>query len=801
MWHETRQAVRQLRRNPLVTVTAIITLAVGVGAVTTAFTVVRGVLSPLAYPGAARLVRLYATQGALQESPNPRLAALWNRLPVSHLDAADWRQGSRALRGIGLYLEHTAVLEGAGEPLEVAAAKIDADLLAVLGVAPALGRSFDRREVARRERLVILAHELWRSAFGADERIVGKTLRLDGQQHVVLGVMPAGFALPGREHRLWVPAAPSAADLAHRDELAYAAIGRLAPRTTVAAAQAEVDRLASALAARYPETNSDRGVRLVPLLETVTGDSRRLLGLLAAAAGVVLLVACVNLAHLLLAQALERRSDVALRLAIGASRWQLLRQSGLEMFALALCGGAGGLALAMLARRALPSLLAAELPRLETIGADRGVVLFAFAAGLGAMLVGGVLPVVFAPGAAPRTALAERRLVRLAQDALVVVEVALALILTAGALTLVASWLRLEAVDPGFDARHVLVQEVRLPAWSYPDEIRRGEIAARLLADLAALPGVSAAALTSRLPLTGPAEVWGFRVVGEDTASGEWTQGPSALMQFVTPGYFRLLRIPVLAGRVFDGVSPPGAHRLVMVNRTLARRHWPGRSAVGARVRMREQDFRVEGVFGDARQQGVAEEPGELMVQPWSQGPATTFAALVRVGGRPLDYAPTVRRTLRRLDPALPLPAAADLEELVDRSRFGPRSRALLVGLCAGVALLLALIGTYGVMAYGIARRRHDIAVRMAVGADRRTIRRWALRRTLALALAGVAMGAVGALAAGRLLAGSLYGAATIDPPGLTAAALLLVLACLAAGYLPARRASRIDPAATLRSE
>ncbi|HEX6903836.1 MAG TPA: ADOP family duplicated permease [Thermoanaerobaculia bacterium] len=792
-----RHALRTLGRHPVVSASVILTLAVGVGAVTTAFSILRGTLSPLDYPRSGELVRVHDTLAALKDSPNPRLQAMWNQVPVTYSNTMDWRRMSRTLRGIGLYKSHTAVLEPGGEPLEVEAAKVDAELLRALGVQPLLGRAFTASEVQRRQPLVLLGHELWTGVFGGDKGILNRALRLDGQQYTVVGVMPPGFALPGRKDRLWLPAGPTDDDLAYRDDHSYTAIGRLAPGATLAAAQAEMDRIAASLATRYPETNTGTGVRLVPLLETVIGDSRRVLKLLAAAAAVVLLVACVNLALLLLAQGAERRGEQALRLALGARRSNLLRQSGGEILTLAALGSAGGLLLTFLILRLLPALLATELPRLEDVEIDGGVALFALAAGVAAALLSGLLPALFAPGDTPREAMAENRLVRVAQDGLIVAEVALTLMLTAGALALAASWMRLSAVPPGFDTRGVLVQEIRLPAWQYPDDVRRGELASRLLASLQALPGIEGVALTSRLPVAGPAAVWGFEIPGRDAPEGDWTQGRSAAMQFITPGYFRVLRIPLVAGEAFDARSGTGPEKVVMVSRGLAERHWPGASP--GVVKMRDQEYRVIGVFEDIRYQGLAEEPGDLMAQPWGQGPAASFAALIRTGGDPLDQAAAVRRKLRELDPSLPLPAAAPLADLVAGSILGPRSRALLVGLSAGVALLLALVGTYGVMAYGISRRRREIAIRMAAGADRRRVEWWVLRRALGLALAGVVLGILGALAAGRLLEGLLYGVEAAGPLTLLPAALLLLVTCLAAGYLPARRASRIDPAAILR--
>ncbi|HEX3531002.1 MAG TPA: ADOP family duplicated permease [Thermoanaerobaculia bacterium] len=802
MRQELRHGLRRLRRNPLFSVTVILTLAVGVGAVTTAFSLVRGILSPLAYPRAGELVRVYETLERLRTSPNPRMAAMANRLPVSYRDTVDWRQSSHSLRGIGLAVGYTAVLETGGEPMDVLASKVDSELLEALGMKPVLGRFFNAREVARRERLVLISHDLWVSAFGADRAILGRALRIDGQLFTVVGVMPGGFPLPGRKDVLWTPAGPTEDDLAVRDNYSYVAIARLASGATLEAAQAEMSRIAGTLAAAYPDTNTDAGVRLVPLLDMVLGDSRRILALLAAAAAAVLLVACVNLILLLLFQAVERSGETALRLALGARRGHLLRQGGIETLILAAGGGAGGLLLAALAHRALPLLLADELPRLDTLAIDWRVAVFAFGTALAVTLLSSLVPVLLTSGnsgTALRQSFTGRRSVRLLQDALVIAEVALTLTLTAGALTLVTSWLRVAAVDPGFEPRGVLVQQIRLPAWQYPDAVRRGDFATRLLAGLEALPGVSAAALTSRLPLPGPAEVWGFRLAGQDAPSRDWTQGRIAIMQFVTPSYLRLLRIPLRAGQDLDLQRGPAAGRVVLINQTLADRHWPGRTAVGTEVVMEEQTYRIEGVFADIRQQGLTDNPGELMLQPWDQRPPTAFAALVRVAGPPLRTAAAVRSALHRLDPALPVPPAALLDDLISRSVAGPRSRALLVGLSAGIALLLALIGTYGVMAYSVSRQRREIAIRMAVGAGRGWVHRWVLGRALVLALAGVCLGALGTRLTGRLLEGLLFGVTAADVGAVAAAALLLIAACLAASWLPARRAGRTDPAAALR--
>jgi predicted permease len=512
-------------------------------------------------------------------------------------------------------------------------------------------------------------------------------------------------------------------------------------------------------------------------------------------------------------------------MALGAPRGRLIRSLALEALAIALAGGAAGLLLAAAGRRLVPRLLAGELPRLDQVSVNGQVVLFALGASLLAALAAGLLPAVLAsdvslrgvldragePAAGSRPRLGRgsgrgfsrgfgrisgRRLS--GGGLLVIAEVALTMTLTSSAALLVASWLRLSAVDPGFEARGVLVQEVHLPDWRYPSPTERRQAAERILARLRALPGVRGAALTSRLPVAGPAEVWGYRIAGRDTPGGDWTRGRSATMQVVTPGYFRLLGIPLVAGRPLE---PGGAGRIVLINRSLAEHDWPGGSAVGARLIMKGETYTVAGVVEDVRTQRLAEEPGDLLIQPWGQQPAASFAAVVRVADnppRPLDRAADVRRAVHAIDPDLALPPAAALEDRVAGALAGPRSRASFVALSAGVALLLAVVGVYGVVAYAAASRRREIGIRMALGSDGGRVRRRVLAGALGPMAVGVVLGAAGALAAGRLLGHLLFGVEPSAPLLVAGVALALLAACAGAAYAPALRASRDDPARVL---
>jgi len=833
MLYGLRHAVRSLARAPVLTAAGVLTLALGIGAVTIAFTLVKGILlSPLGYPGSGRLVRLYSELDQLRESPNPRLAAIWNRLPVSYLNTADWRASSRTVAAVGLYLETTAVLGGGAEPREVEAARIEPELLRVLGVDPLIGRPFSDAE--RRDPVVLLGYGLWADSFGGDEAVLGRSVPLDGKPFTVIGVMPAGFGLPGKEHSLWMPLAPDDDDLAIRDNFRYGAVGRLAPGISLAAAQEEMDRIATDLATEHPETNASSGVRLVPLLDTLVADRRRILELVAGAALIVLLVACVNVAHLLLARGAERRRELALRLALGAGRLSLLRSLMTEALLLAIAGGVAGFLLVFLAQRALPALLGQELPRLDEVTIDGAVLLFAAGVSPLAALLAGAFPMLLVSGVSLREAtagagepgrsgspgfgsrrggLGSRRGgfgSRRARSALVVVEVALTLSLTLGAVLIAVTWGRFAAVDPGFETAGVLTEEIHLPAWSYGDETRRLQVSERLLAELGRLPAVESVALVSRLPVAGPAEVWGFRIDGLDPPGGNWTQGRSATMESVTPGIFSLLRIPVIAGRAFDerDGSRADGPRVVMVDRSLAERHWPGGGAVGERLVMGGETYTVVGVFEDILHRGLAqgfeETPQDLMVQPWRQRPTASFAALLSTSGSPEDLADEIRSVVHGIDPELPLGPAVALDQVVDTALAGPRSRALVVGLPTLVVLLLALVGTYGVTAYEVGCRRREIGIRMALGADAGRVRRLVLRRLLVLAASGLVAGSVGGLAVAHLSRALLYGVEPADPIALAAlalSALLLGGICLGAGYLPARRATLTDPVRVLRSE
>jgi putative ABC transport system permease protein len=791
----------------------IATLALGIGAVTAVFTVFDDVLlEPLPYPEADRLVRLYQTSEEFQTSPNPRLQWLASRLPLAYLNALDLRRESRHLVGVGLYEERTADLQLGGEPERVSGARIDEHLLAVLGVQPLLGRTFIAEEVETGAPVVLLSHALWQRALGGSPTAIGQVLRLDDVPHTIVGVLPPGFRIPGDEGVLWTPLALSDADRSDRGSFTYSALGRLASGATLEVAQGEADRLAAELEAAHPEEHEGTGLRLVPLQEVLAGGSRSLLVLLLAAVGVVWLVACVNVAHLQLAEAQARQRDVAIRAALGARQRQLLGAPLVEACLVSLAAGGVGLLLAVLSR----PLLHAWLPLPGSAGAPQGsldattLLFVASLSGVTALLCALPSAVGILRGVrrAPQGLLLARGArggggVR-AHEALVVVEVALTLALTLGAGLLVHSYLRLSAVEPGFRAQGLLAQEIRLPPWRYTEAHRRMAFAEGVVAALEREPEVAGVALTTRLPFPGRSVVGGFRIPGRDTdPEARWTQGRSATREFVTPGYFQLLGIPLLEGRDFTAADRPERGRVVIVNRTLATAHWPGQSAVGERILMGREaaEYTVVGVVADVHHEGLAVDPGNLLYQPWSQGDTLNMAAVVAFRGEGSAGAGAVelRRTLRGLDPNLPVAPPVAFSDLLGQNLQAPRSRTVAVGVLAAVALFLALLGTYAVVSLSVQRRVPEIGVRMALGATAEGVGLLILRRTLVLAALGVALGTVASLWTRGLLEGLLYAMGPLDPLAFAGAAGLLLIAAALAAYLPSRRAGRVDPARTLQ--
>ncbi len=801
LFDDIRWGLRMLRRRPGLTAVTTATLALGVGANSAVFSVVNGVLlRPLPYAEPERIAALWRTAPETSEEPH------------SAGDFLDMQRDNRSFERLAGFREIACEMQTpAGDPQHVIGAEVTPDYFDVFGLPAALGRALRGGEDRPGERLVVLREGLWRSAFAADPGIVGRTLRLDGEPFSVVGVMPAAFRWPS-DAQLWrlsalpVPSSPveSEGELLSNHGLRYfQVVGRLRAGVTRDAAQAELDAIAARLARAHPDNNANRGLRLVALRDQLVGGVRRTLVLLLAVVGLVLLIAAGNVANLMLAHGVGRARELAVRASLGASPSRVVRQLLVESGVLGVLGGAAGLATAWLLLPLLTRLLPADLPRLDDIAVDPRVVALTLAAALLAGLLAGLAPawqarradLVQALHAGPRVSGGAGRRVR---QVLVAAELALAVLVLSGAGLLLRSFARLERVDPGFRMQGVTAAALDLPAPRYPARADQVRFYDALLEKLGA-GGRLEAAVGFPLPFgdgtasSAPVQVDGRTAPGRDA--------PRALFATVSPGWFRLLRIPLRRGRVFDASDGRDSPPVVVISESLARREWPGADPLGARLRFGgDQAFTVIGVVADVQRRGPEVAPEPTLYLCHRQFSLPMMHALLR-GADTQAAASALRATLRALDPALPLTGVEPLGEALARALAQPRFRAAVLMLFAALALALAAIGLYGVMSDAVQRRRQELGVRLALGARPDGLVRLVLADGLRLALAGGLVGLLAALALGQVLAAFLFGVAPRDPLTLAGVSLLLVGIALVSAWLPARRAARVDPLTALRAE
>ncbi|HJR58347.1 MAG TPA: ADOP family duplicated permease [Vicinamibacterales bacterium] len=802
---DARYGLRLLLRRPGFTIVAVATLALGIGANAAIFTVANTLLvKPMPYVDAEELV-------ILTENNLPRG---WTSFSVSPANFLDWRDHTKSFARMAAWGGRSYNYTGGETPERLRGLVGTEGFLEMLGGAPILGRGFHPEEFEPgKDLVVILNHGFWRSAFGGNPGVLQQSIMLNGQSHTVVGVMHPHWRFGGRETALFAPRAFSADERGQRGGHFLNVVARLKPGATPEQAQIEMSDLAARLAEQFPDTNKNWGAVVTPLRDAVVGDLRPMLRILLGAVGLVLLIACANVANMLLARATVRSREMAIRSAIGAGRSRIVRQLLTESVLLAAIGGAIGLALADWGTSSLFRAYPTLLPRASDMKIDGTVLIFAGGLSLLTAVLFGLVPAF----AASRTQLNESLkeggrtggmgvFGRWLRSALVVSEVAVALVLLAGAGLLLRSFAQLTRVEPGFETDRRLSVTTVLPWPKYSEPALAIGFSDQVLERIRALPGVESAALTSTVPISGSDELYSIEFEGRPPLPPG--QGVSALYYLVSPDYFRTIGIPLLKGRAFTDQDRDGTARVAIVNDEFVRLHYPSEDPIGKRIRMGRNATiirEIVGVVGSVKHYTLRDKTQAQMYEPFRQFPSTGMTFVLKTSVAPATIAAAVRREIQAVDPEQPIANTGTLSEMVSTSMMLPRVQTMLLAVFAGIALVLAAVGLYGVMAFGVSQRTQEIGIRMALGARPGSVLRLVIGEALTLTAIGLAIGLAGAVLLGRalsnLLAGLLFQVAPSDLATLAAVALVLTLVTLFASLIPAKRATRIDPVEALRSE
>jgi predicted permease len=805
---DLRYSLRGLLKSPGFTLAALLALALGTGANTAIFSVVNAVLlKPLPYPEPDRIVMVWGRflgQGVTESK-------------LSGPELLDFQVKSHAFTQLAASYDTKYNLTGEGEPERLPVTVASAALFDILGARAEVGRPFNRQEDSPgHDTVAVLSHDFWARRFGSSREVIGKSLTLNGHPFTVVGVMPPGFAYPSRETEVWLPLGLDSARPGGRFSHYLSLLGRLKPGVSLAAAQDEMAAVARQIQAEnqkdgYYPADSGWGAFVQPLRERIVGEVRPALLLLLGAVGFVLLIACANVANLLLARSEGRQREIALRAAIGAGRGRIFRQLMTESLCLALLGGALGLVLASLGVHLLIVLNPPNVPRLsEASSLDGTVLLVSLSIALLTGVVFGLAPMFHslridlneslkegARGSTGRAGEATRRM-------LIVSEVGLSLILLIGAALTIESFLRLQKVAPGFHAERVLTAQLTLSRSKYREGPQQAAFFTRLAEAARALPGVEAVGLVSQLPLTDDDSSGNITLEGRPLAPGEVP--PEVSLRTVDPGYFAAMRIPVAKGRVFAAADRADAPAVAVVDQAMARRFWPDGQSLGKRLKLGGRDSKspwmtVVGVVGDVKHHGLNAAEQEAIYVSEAQLPQAMMSLVVRSASSPAGLVKPVKRAVRTLDPDLPVARVATLESLLQASLARPRFNLLLISILAVLALLLTVVGIYSVVSYSVLQRAHEIGIRMAIGSDRRGVLTLIIRQVLTYTGIGIGVGLVGAVLLTRLMSRLLFGVSATDVSVFAGVSLLLMAVSAAAGYIPARRATRLDPVAVLRSK
>jgi putative ABC transport system permease protein len=785
MLNDFKYAVRSFLRTPGFTIVAVVTLALGIGATTAMFSVVNAVLlRPLPYADADRLV---TTRGSLA-------------------DLRDLEASNRAFESMAFWASNLFNLRTDDGSRQVLGGMVSRTLLPVLGVQPLLGRNFTEED--ERQDTVVLGYALWQSRFGGDPGVLGRTIDLSGTSYTIVGVAPAWFRFPRAEFQLWTPLAgidtKTPQQAKNRAFRIFSAVARLRTGVSLHDAQAETAAFSARLGREFPSTNEGVSLEVETLYTRLVGDTRTTLPILLGTVGLLLLIACSNVANLMLARTTVREREMSIRVALGAGRGRLVRQLLTESVTLAAAGGVLGLLVTMWGIDLLPAVLEARLPRADGIRLDGAVLAFSLSATFLTGLLFGVAPALHTALGRSGTLKGTGRGVagtsrgRRLRRGISIAQTALAVVVLVGAGLLVRSFLSLTARDPGFTPANLLCFNVQFI--SLPDLPSRAQAAAQLMDTLAQLPGVEAAGAATGLPPETPQRRTRFAIDGRTLTAGQ----DGALFIAATPDYFRTLRAPLLQGRAIDRRDVSGSAPIVLINRTLANRLFPNQDAVGHRLKLvnpeQSDEWRtIAGVVGDIKYQGLAQDAQPTVYTPFAQTPFMWLYVMMRTPSGAEPLARTLARVVPTVHPSLTAANVRAMQDVLSQNVAEPRFNMMLVGGFAVLALLLSAIGVYGVIAYSVAQRTHEIGIRMALGAERRDVLRLVIGEGFAMAAAGVTLGLVAAAGLTRVMADLLYGVTPRDPVTFAAGAALLLGVSLAATYVPARRAAGVEPIGALR--
>jgi putative ABC transport system permease protein len=802
---DVRYGWRALVSRPGFTLIAILALALGIGANTAIFSVVHAVLlQRLPYGNPDQLVWIWES--------NPGSAI--TKEPTSLPNYVDWRAQNQSFTELTAWSRANLILTGDGEPERVPGSAVAANFFSTLGVSPALGRTFVAEEnTPGKNRVAVLSHAFWQRRFGADPNIAGRTVTLNGNPYSIVGVMPAAFRHPDPGMTivpdLWIPLSIDGAQNGRRGDF-LRIVGRLKPGVNIEGATKDMTALTARLAEQYPAANAGWTVTLLTLHQRFTGDVRKPILLIMGAVAFLLLIACANVANLLLARAATREREIAIRSALGARRVRLLRQLLTESLLLALAGGLAGLLVAIWGVEALRSIAPENLPRLDSAGLNYLVLTFAIGLSLLTGIVFGIVPAMTSTSIDLNSSLKEGgrgtsdgKRGAMLRDLVAVAEIALALMLLVSSGLLIRSFLKLQKSDPGFKPENVATMQVLLPRNKYPEGPQISAFFDQLLERIKAMPGVDSAGAVDSVPLGGGGNVLSFLIEGNPAPPPE--QVVDAEAYTVSPGYFGTLAIPFVRGRDFSERDDGKAPGVTIINEMMANRYFPGEDPLGKRITLGNAEtgpwLTVVGIVKDVAHNDLGAAPYSQMYGAYRQNPSRLMSVVARTSGGERGAVAGLRDLVKSIDRDLPLGKVTTMEQLLSDSIARPRFNALLITIFAAAGLLLAAVGIYGVISYGVTQRVHEIGVRIALGASSRDVMGLVLSKGLKLAIAGVAIGLLLSLAAGRLLSTLLFGVGARDPLTFVGLSAVIVGVAMLACYLPARKAMKVDPMVALRYE